>query len=208
MIMCRLTVINKLYLGNRELGYELYNDKEVVEMTAIQLKNAIKAGKDVRGVVIDKATNELVLDKDGFYSVNMMKHSHINSYEPLIETDDCKVNVFYIVMDKCTENDKPVYDLLSSRFERVTVSEDKLITYLELGLVSAGAKLENGKVLLPVKESKTDQEKKELPVKEEPTVVPKVEAPVTVEKPVAVKAETAVKEEKPLAVKTSGKDKK
>ena len=207
--MCsRLFVVNQLFLGSRELGFELFNDKEVVEMTAIQLKNAIKAGKDVRGVVIDKATNELVLDKDGFYSVNMMKHSHINSYEPLIETDDCKVNVFYIVMDKCTENDKPVYDLLSSRFERVTVSEDKLITYLELGLVSAGAKLENGKVLLPVKESKTDQEKKELPVKEEPTVVPKVEAPVTVEKPVAVKAETAVKEEKPLAVKTSGKDKK
>ena len=180
MIMCsRLTVINKLYLGNRELGYELYNDKEVVEMTAIQLKNAIKAGKDVRGVVIDKATNELVLDKDGFYSVNMMKHSHINSYEPLIDTDS-KINVFYIVMDKHTENDKPVYDLLSSRFERVTVSEDKLITYLELGLVSAGAKLENGKVLLPVVKSKAEPEKKELPVKEEPTVVPKVENPVEV----------------------------
>ena len=144
--MCRLTVVNKLYLGNRELGYELYNDREIVEMTAIQLKNAIKAGKDVRGVVIDKATNELVLDKDGFYSVNMMKHSHINNYEPMIESDS-KVNVFYIVMDKHTENDKSVYDLLSSRFERVTVSEDKLITYLELGLVSAGAKLENGKLL-------------------------------------------------------------
>ena len=205
--MCRLTVVNKLYLGNRELGYELYNDREIVEMTAIQLKNAIKAGKDVRGVVIDKATNELVLDKDGFYSVNMMKHSHINSYEPLIDTDS-KINVFYIVMDKHTENDKTVYDLLSSRFERVTVSEDKLITYLELGLVSAGAKLENGKVLLPDMESKPDQEKKELPVKEEPTAVPKVEAPATVEKPVAVKAETAVKEEKPVAVKASGKDKK
>ena len=208
MIMCsRLFVVNQLFLGSRELGFELFNDKEVVEMTAIQLRNTIKAGKDVRGVVIDKATNELVLDKDGFYSVNMMKHSHINNYEPMIESDS-KVNVFYIVMDKHTENDKSVYDLLSSRFERVTVSEDKLITYLELGLVSAGAKLENGKVLLPVKESKTDQEKKELPVKEEPTVVPKVEAPATVEKPVAVKAETAVKEEKPVAVKASGKDKK
>ena len=178
MIMCsRLFVVNQLFLGSRELGFELFNDKEVVEMTAIQLKNAIKAGKDVRGVVIDKATNELVLDKDGFYSVNMMKHSHINSYEPLIDTDS-KINVFYIVMDKHTENDKSVYDLLSSRFERVTVSEEKLITYLELGLVSAGAKLENGKVLLPVKESKAEPEKKEQSVKEEPTVVPKVEAPV------------------------------
>ena len=112
MIMCsRLFVVNQLFLGSRELGFELFNDKEVVEMTAIQLRNTIKAGKDVRGVVIDKATNELVLDKDGFYSVNMMKHSHINSYESLIDTDS-KINVFYIVMDKRTENDKPVYDLL------------------------------------------------------------------------------------------------
>lgn len=199
-------IVNKLFLGTRELGYECYTGCEVVEMTAKQIINGLKAGKDIRGLKIDEKTNELVLD-DKFFAVNMMAHSHINHYEPMLETD-CKANVFYIVMEKRMENEKAVYDMVSSRFERVTVSEEKLITWMELGLVSAGAKLENGKIVLPDMSTKTEPEKSDNPVKAESPVAVKVEAPVKEEKPVAVKVETTVKKEKAENTKESSKDKK
>ena len=204
--MGTMYIVNKLFLGTRELGYELFNGKEVVEMTAKQIINGLKAGKDIRGLKIDEKTNELVLD-DKFFAVNMMAHSHINHYEPMLETD-CKANVFYTVMEKRMENEKAVYDMVSSRFERVTVSEEKLITWMELGLVSAGAKLENGKIVLPDMSPKTKPEKSDNPVKAESPVAVKVEVPAREEKPVAVKVETPVKKEKAENVKESSKDKK
>lgn len=160
--MCKMYVVNKLYLGNRELGYELWNENQVVEMTSNQIKNSLKVGKDIKGLVIDEH-GELVLDKEGFLTNNMMIHRHIGNYEPMLETDS-NVNNFYIVMEKQADGR---YSLISSRFERVTVTEDKLVTYLELGLISGGAMLQNGKVVLPEeKKEPVQSEKKEQETKE------------------------------------------
>ena len=98
--MCRkLVVTNKLSLGSRELGWETYSlpKGEVLEFTSKQLKDAIKQGTDeVYGLKLDEETGELVFDKEGFFTTNMMQKVHINTLTPIIE-DDCLANLFYIV---------------------------------------------------------------------------------------------------------------
>lgn len=104
-------------------------------------------------------------------------------------------NVFYIVMGK---DEKGLYDVVSSRFERAKVDEAKLTALYELGCVSAGARVEGGKVVLPVmslddiaepepETAKADGEGKghEAP-KPEPEKKPET---VKTEKPEAVKVE-------------------
>ena len=74
--MCRkLIVTNELFLGSRQLGYELYSlpKGEVVEFTEKQLRDCIIHGKDEGyGVIISEDTGELIPDEQGFYCRNWM----------------------------------------------------------------------------------------------------------------------------------------
>lgn len=72
--MCKLLLLNKICLGNRELGYELVdlNKLEVIEMTAGQIKSALKAGKEILGVKVS-AGNELELDKEKYFMTNIIR---------------------------------------------------------------------------------------------------------------------------------------
>ena len=65
--MCRVNfVINRLMLGNRELGWECFNGKGIEEYTSKQLLEMIRNGKDkVYGLCIGK-DGELEPDKEGF----------------------------------------------------------------------------------------------------------------------------------------------
>ena len=78
--MCKLYVLNELVLGGRELGWELFNGKEVVEMTSKQIKDGLKAGKEIYGLrVTDKG--EFVPDEKVFYNNYMIK-SHVGNLRP------------------------------------------------------------------------------------------------------------------------------
>ena len=92
--MCKMNiVVNKLVLGNRELGWELWSGKEVMEYTSKQIKDMIKAGKQkICGLKIGD-NDELLLDKDGFFTTNMMVHSHIGSWKSMEE--ESMVNNLY-----------------------------------------------------------------------------------------------------------------
>ena len=84
--MCKMNVvINKLVLGNRELGWECWNGKEVAEYTSKQLKDIINGEKQkVCGLRVGKS-GELELDKEGFFTSNMIVHSHICSLKYIEE---------------------------------------------------------------------------------------------------------------------------
>ena len=116
---------------------------------------------------------DLVFD-ESFYTRNLMYKVHINSLVPLVE-DECMVNLFYIVIGTHKENGVTMYDVVSSRFERTSFTEEKVKTLLEMGIISGGAKLENGKIVTASLEK-----------------VKPLETEKTSEK------ETAVKTEKPL----------
>ncbi len=149
--MCRkLIVTNKLSLGNRSLGYETYclPKGELVEFTDKQLKDIIKSeGPDeVYGLKVAEETNELVFD-DSFFVTNMMNKLHINSLVPMVE-EDCLANLFYIVIGTHKVKNEIMYDVISSRYERTSFSAEKVKTLLDMKIISAGAKLENGEIVV------------------------------------------------------------
>lgn len=155
--MCRkLVVTNQLALGNRILGVEAWviPKGEVLEFTSKQLKDIIKQGIDeVYGLKISVETDELVFDTEEFFTTNMMVKSHINTLIPMIQ-DDCLANLFYIVVGTHKEKQEMMYDVVSSRYERTSFTAEKLKTLLDIKIISAGAKLENGEIVVASMENK------------------------------------------------------
>lgn len=192
--MCRkLVAVNKLGLGNRELGWEVFSlpRGEVLEFTTKQLRDIIKGGKDeVYGLKIGENSTDLVFD-ESFYTRNLMYKVHINSLVPLVE-DECMVNLFYIVIGTHEENGVTMYDVISSRYARDSFTAEKVKTLLDLHIISAGAKLnEKGEILVaPLEKVK--------PLENEKSAEP--EKPVKTENPLEKK-----EPEKPL--KTTEKKK-
>ncbi len=163
MCMVKVVVLRTM-LGNREIGWELWNkDKgEVVEMTSKEIKNSLLKGDLIYGLAIGK-DEELELDKE-FFTVNLMEHRHVNNYTPMVEDENCVANVAYIVTGKTDTG----YEVISTKWERKTVTEEMLKMFMSMGLVFGGAKLENNKVVLPDLERKTlETEVKAEPVKTE-----------------------------------------
>lgn len=168
--MCQMRiVVNRLMLGNRELGYELWSGKDVMEMTSNQIKNLIKAGTKVCGLTIGKS-GELELDREGFFTTNMTVHSHIGSWKPMNE--DGVANLLYVCIGKHTEGGKTVYDCISSRFEQAKIAETDMRAYLKIGIVSGGAKLDGDNIVLADLEfPKSDKQDTVEPVKAEAPIV-------------------------------------
>lgn len=150
--MCqrKLIITNEIFLGTRSICYEAYSlpKGEVVEITSKQVRDALKGitNDEVYGLEIDEATGELVFSKS-FYVTNMMKKIHTNTLIPVAESD-CLANLFYIVIGTHKEKQETVYDVISSRYERTSFSADKVKTLLELGIISAGCKVENGEIIV------------------------------------------------------------
>lgn len=149
--MCRkLVVTNKLSLGNRSLGYEAWSlpKGELVEFTDKQLRDIIRNGgpDEVYGLRVNEETNELVFD-ESFFVTNMMNKLHINTLVPMVE-EDCLANLFYIVLGTHKVKNETMYDVISSRYERASFNAEKVKTLLDMKIISAGAKLENGEIVV------------------------------------------------------------
>ena len=172
--MCKMNiVVNKLVLGNRELGWELWSGKEVMEYTSKQIKDMIKAGKQkICGLKIGD-NDELLLDKEGFFTTNMMIHSHIGSWKSMEE--ESMVNNLYVCIGSHEESGKMVYDCISSKFEQAKISENDMRAYLKIGIVSGGAKLDGDKIVLANLEVAKTDAKVDEPIKEEAKVEVKKE---------------------------------
>ena len=160
--MCRkLVVTNKLCLGTREIGWETLSlpKNEVLEFTSKQLRDIIKGEKDeVYGLKIAENGVDLVFDET-FFTTNMMCKVHIGSLSPMVE-DGCMVNLFYVVIGTHKEKDVTMYDVVSSRFERTSFNAEKIKTLLEMRVISGGAKLVNGEIVVaPLEKSKAVENK-------------------------------------------------
>lgn len=148
--MCRkLYVCNKIFLGAREVTNEVYSlpKGEVLEFTNKQLVSIIKEGKDeVYGLQLSEDGDSLEFDKS-FYTTNMMKKIHTGILNPMVETESI-ANVFYIVIGTHKEKNETLYDAVSSRYERTSFNAEKVKMLFEMGVISAGAKLENGEIVV------------------------------------------------------------
>ena len=149
--MCRkLVVTNEIFLGTRAICYEAYSlpKGEVVELTEKQIKDTLKGFTTDRvyGLRLSEA-GELELDTDDFFTTNMMKKIHTNTLVPMVE-DDCLANLFYIVIGTHKEKGNTIYDVISSRYERTSFTEEKVKTLLDMHIISAGAKLDKEKIVV------------------------------------------------------------
>lgn len=149
--MCRkLVVTNEIFLGTRAICYEAYSlpKGEVVELTEKQIKDTLKGFTTDRvyGLRLSEA-GELELDTDDFFTTNMMKKIHTNTLVPMVE-DACLANLFYIVIGTHKEKGNTMYDVISSRYERTSFTEEKVKTLLDMHIISAGAKMQDGKVVV------------------------------------------------------------
>ena len=80
-------------------------------------------------------------------TTNMMKKIHTNTLVPMVE-DACLANLFYIVIGTHKEKGNTMYDVISSRYERTSFTEEKVKTLLDMHIISAGAKMQDGKVVV------------------------------------------------------------
>lgn len=159
--MCRkLVVTNEIFLGARAICYEAYSlpRGEVVELTEKQIKDILKGltTDEVYGLRLSEA-GELELDTAGFFTTNMMKKIHTNTLVPMVE-DDCLANLFYIVIGTHKDKANTMYDVISSRYERTSFTEEKVRTLLDMHIISAGAKMQDGKVVVaPLEKQKAPE---------------------------------------------------
>lgn len=193
--MCKMhVVINQLVLGNRELGWELFDGKQVLELTSKQVKDVIKAGRKVCGLCIGR-DGELELDKEGFFTTNMTVHSHVNNWRTMDENS--MTNLLYVCIGSHEESGKVVYDCVSSRFEQLGISESDMKAFLKIGIVSGGAKLDGEKIVLADLEYKKAASVEGETAKEEKKAAPVSNAVAKSE------AKTAVNGQKPAQPATA-----
>ena len=168
--MCKLNkgfVINRLYLGSRELGWEIWDGKQVIEATSGQIKSALKSGNSgLYGLCLDEK-GELQLDRDSYMMANIMCKVHVGKLTPMIEDELVMMNVFYYVTGTKEEDGDMVYEVVSSRFARETLGKDKLLALYELGAVAGGMKVENSEIITFDRKEKENTEDRAEPISEE-----------------------------------------
>lgn len=124
-------VINRVDLGQRVTGYEVFNPAvnggEIVGMTPKQLSEAVKAG-EVMGMVLEP-NGTMKLDQDKGFRAIMVK----TGIGTLTSTDpEAVANLMYTVYGRQANN----YKVISSRFGRQTFCADKVKALLDLGAVN------------------------------------------------------------------------
>lgn len=124
-------VLNRVDLGTRVTGYEVFNPNvnggQVIGMTSKQLSEAIKAG-EILGMVLDN-NGELKMDEAKGFKAIMVK----TGIGTLTSTDPSAVaNLMYTVYKKDGDN----FKVISSRFGRQTFCADKIKALLDLGAIN------------------------------------------------------------------------
>ena len=150
--MCKarkIIVTNRICLGSRVICYEGFSlpKGEVVEITEAQLRRSIMNGPDeIYGLRISEKTKELEFDPD-YFSTNMMDKVHTGILKPMVEGETV-ANIFYIVIGTKKLKNETLYEVISSRYERTAFTADKVKMLLDMNIITGGAKLENGEIVV------------------------------------------------------------
>ena len=146
--MC-MYLVDAMHLGNRLIGYEVYESKSMgfMGMTEKQILDKLNRNEKVYGFRIkndvEAAKEVLELDEEGFNMKNLQVKSGVKTLTWLKENDNNDINIGLIVVKIINEkNKKPVYETVNARHARVTYEESKLKMLIELGAMVAGVKLE------------------------------------------------------------------
>lgn len=135
-------LINKVDLGKRTVGYEVYSTdtKEVIGLTEKQVNDILSNGDTVYGFILGSDGN-LQLDRDGFHTTNIMIKTGISNLKPLELTSNA-AGVFYTLLTVYKNTHGAEYEVITSRFARTTISESRLRALLEVGCLTSGCYLD------------------------------------------------------------------
>ena len=106
-----------------------------------------------------------------------MNKVHTGMLTPMVPSDTL-ANLFYLVIGTHKDGDITMYDVISSRYERNSFNAEKVKTLIELGIITSGAKLENGEIVVAPLEKPS---------------APKVEKPTADKKPTVEKEKDSAK---------------
>lgn len=147
--MC-MYLVDGMYLGNRLIGYEMYESKffGFSGMSEKQVISKLKRGERVYGFILGEEDGKevLKLDVEGFNMTNLQIKSGVNTLNWLNEDNGSDMNMELIVV-AVSGDKKKVYETVNARHARVSYSEDKLKMMMELGVPVAGVKLEKNKLV-------------------------------------------------------------
>ena len=114
--MC-LFLVDAMYLGNRLIGYEVYESKSMgfIGMTEKQIIDKLSRDEKVYGFWlqndVEAAKEVLELDEEGFSMKNLQVKSGVNTLTWLRESENNDINISLIVVKVINEkNKKPVYE--------------------------------------------------------------------------------------------------
>ena len=126
-------------LGKRVTGFMLFDSesKGFVGMTEKQIKEALRQGENLHGLVLD-ADGNIAMDRDNWHTSNMMVRSGINTLTPAFDSD-CPANMMYVVVGmRKAENGETVYEVVNSRYARLEMPEGKVKMLCEFGAIQGG----------------------------------------------------------------------
>lgn len=150
-MMC-MYLTNGMYLGNRLIGYELYDSKTkgFTGMTEKQIMDRLRKGDRVYGFkLVNEAESDkevLELDEEGFNMTNLQLKTGVNTLSWLNEDEGADMNIGLIVVSVRGDK-KKLYEAVNARHARVEYTEDKLKMLIELGAMVAGVRLEKNKLV-------------------------------------------------------------
>ena len=149
--MCmKMYLVDGMYLGNRLIGYEMYESKVFgfSGMSEKQVISKLKRGERVYGFILGEEDGKevLKLDVQGFNMSNLQLKTGVNNLSWLNEDSGSDMNMELIVVAVSSDK-KKVYETVNARHARVEYSEDKLKMMIELGVPVAGVRLEKNRLV-------------------------------------------------------------
>lgn len=157
------TVVCRIDLGvTRTAGYTLYDEMshEFLEMTPREIKDLVVSG-DVNGLKLIKGRIEL--DREGFNMCNLMVKNGIGKYRTLFP-NNTMANCMYSVVKVINRNTCNLYEIISNKCARVTVTFEQLKMLMDIGCV-AGVKMVDGKLKIYSGVTFEDRTKKTIELK-------------------------------------------
>lgn len=147
--MCkRFTVAYGDFIGNRQVGWCLFDGKAYDFLSDKQVKSKLQQGICVNGLMLDKENN-VVLDQD--FAKNLMGKSGL-TFKPIMGVDEDETvlvtNKYYALVKVVRSKENTEYIFITNRCGHEVIDEKQLKLMLEVLNMGGVSKGENGEIII------------------------------------------------------------
>ena len=147
--MCkRFTVAYGDFIGNRQVGWCLFDGKAYDFLSDKQVKSKLQQGICVNGLMLDKENN-VVLDQD--FAKNLMGKSGL-TFKPIMGVDEDETvlvtNKYYALVKVVRSKENTEYIFITNRCGHEVINEKQLKLMLEVLNMGGVSKGENGEIII------------------------------------------------------------